>query len=371
LALFSKRSILPHEDAMLDGLSSAIALAIQQAAAEAALQKVLDDLEARVEQRTNELTQANESMRGEITERRKAEAAQATAQSERDAVELRLRQAQKLEAVGQLAAGIAHEINTPAQFVGDSVQFLSGAFRDLLPLFQKYRQAGLALATVPGMAELAREMSEAAEAADLVYVEASAQESFARALDGISRIASIVRAMKEFAHPDSREKGFADLNQALKTTLTIAHNEYKYVADVETSLADIPLVPCHLGDINQVFLNLLVNAAHAIGDVVGNSGSRGRILVRTVQDGANLRVDIEDSGCGIPLEIRDRIFDPFFTTKPVGKGSGQGLAIARSIIVDRHGGDLTFESVLGKGTTFTIRLPISAPSEGKADGTVG
>jgi signal transduction histidine kinase len=247
--------------------------------------------------------------------------------------------------------------------VGDSIEFLSNSFRDLMLLFPEYRKAAQALGTTPGQEALAREMVEAAEKADLDYVEKSAPEAFARALDGVSRIATIVRAMKQFAHPDSREKTFADLNQALETTLTIARSEYKYVADVELCLGDIPPVPCHVGDINQVFLNLLVNAAHAIGDAVGNSNSRGRIVIHTAQEGERVRIDVQDSGCGIPLDIRHRIFEPFFTTKPVGKGSGQGLAIARSIVVDKHGGDLTFETELGKGTTFTVRLPLQGALE--------
>jgi signal transduction histidine kinase len=160
----------------------------------------------------------------------------------------------------------------------------------------------------------------------------------------------------------------ADLNRALRNTLTIAHSEYKAVADVETELGELPQVVCHLADVNQVFLNLLVNSAHAIAEVVGNSGARGRIRIRTARDGDGVRIEIEDSGSGIPEEIRDRIFDPFFTTKGVGQGSGQGLAIARSIVVEKHGGALTFESTVGKGTTFRILLPVDgAPARGRAD----
>ncbi|MEI7894602.1 MAG: ATP-binding protein, partial [Myxococcales bacterium] len=164
---------------------------------------------------------------------------------------------------------------------------------------------------------------------------------------------------KDFAHPDQREKSPADLNRALQTTLTIAKNEYKYVADAETDFAELPPVMCHAGDLNQVFLNLIVNAAHAIVELLGRSGARGRITVRTAMEGTYARIDISDTGCGIPEKIWERVFDPFFTTKEVGRGSGQGLAIARSIVVDRHGGTLTFVSQVGHGTTFTIRLPIS------------
>lgn len=179
-----------------------------------------------------------------------------------------------------------------------------------------------------------------------------------RAKEGLSRIATLVGAMKEFAQPLRREKDRADLNHALRNTLIIAHNEYKYVADVEEDLGALPLVHCHLSDMNQVFLNLLVNAAYAIKEAVGQTGGRGRITVRTETEGDSVRISIEDTGCGIREDIRDRVFDPFFTTKPVGQGSGQGLAIARSIVVDKHGGSLSFESEVGKGTTFTVRLPI-------------
>ena len=275
----------------------------------------------------------------------------------RQQAEIELRHAQKLEAVGQLAAGIAHEINTPTQFVGDSIHFLADSFEDSSVLTAEYRRALSSVASLPGCEEIARRVAEAEEAADIAFIEENVPSAFQRALEGIGRIATIVNAMKEFAHPDRREKSPADLNRALQATLTIARNEYKYVADAVTEFADLPPVVCHAGDLNQVFLNLLVNAAHAIADAVGKSEARGRITVRTSSEDGYARIDVSDTGCGVPEKIRDRIFEPFFTTKEVGRGSGQGLAIARAIVVDRHGGTLDFESEVGKGTTFTIRLP--------------
>ncbi|MGD0835611.1 MAG: ATP-binding protein, partial [Polyangia bacterium] len=268
-------------------------------------------------------------------------------------LEMELRQAQKLQAVGELAAGIAHEINTPAQFVGDSVDFISGVFKQMLELLGQYRKASKECSPST-LAELA----DAEDRADMAYNEENAPAALARATDGISRIATIVRAMKEFAHPDSREKTTADLNRALLTTLTIARNEYKYVAEADTALSPLPPVLCHVGDLNQVFLNIIVNAAHAIADVVGKSGGKGRITVRTFAAGDRVRIEITDTGCGILPEIRDRVYDPFFTTKEVGRGSGQGLAIARNIVVNQHGGQLSFTSEVGQGTTFIIELPV-------------
>jgi PAS domain S-box-containing protein len=281
----------------------------------------------------------------------------------RKQLELELRQAQKLESVGRLAAGVAHEINTPIQYVGDSIRYIAEVFSDTQKLMAKYREVLSRLTNSSGH-EAIDEIRKAEQDADLTYSEVQLPKAFAGALDGVSRIASIVSAMKEFAHPDHEEKGMADLNRALVSTLAIARNEYKYVADVETEFGELPPVECHLGELNQVFLNLLINAAHAISDVVGQSGNRGRIRVRTaIERNGMVRVEIGDTGCGIPPAIRDRVFDPFFTTKEVGHGSGQGLAIARSIVVDKHQGSLTFESEVGTGTTFTILLPVTSDRE--------
>jgi signal transduction histidine kinase len=172
--------------------------------------------------------------------------------------------------------------------------------------------------------------------------------------------------MKEFAHPDRKEMAQADLNQAISSTLIIAANEYKYVADVETGFSELPLVNCYAGEINQVVLNLIVNAAHAIGDVVKGTPLKGKITVATRAHGDFVEIAISDTGKGIPVEVRSRIFDPFFTTKEVGKGTGQGLSIARSVVVEKHGGSLTFDTELGKGTTFYIRLPVAGTAAADA-----
>jgi two-component system NtrC family sensor kinase len=282
--------------------------------------------------------------------------------TDRKQLEIELGQARKLEAVGQLAAGIAHEINTPAQYVGDNVHFLKETFAGHRQLIAKYQRAVDTLGAAGGHEALINEIRETENEIDLPYLDASVPGSIDCCLDGISRISTIVRAMKEFAHPGRRENAPADLNHALQNTLTIARNEYKYVADVTTELGELPLVLCHVGDLNQAFLNLIVNAAHAIGDVVGQGQTKGRIRIKTLREGDSVRIDIADTGSGIPESIRHRIFDPFFTTKAVGKGSGQGLAIARSIVVSKHHGSLTFASEAGKGTTFMIRLPIDGGS---------
>jgi two-component system, NtrC family, sensor kinase len=190
-------------------------------------------------------------------------------------------------------------------------------------------------------------------------------KAFARTLEGVERVAAIVRAMKEFAHPDAIEHSSADLNHALETTLTVAHNEYKYSAQIETRLGELPLVPCNVGEMNQVFLNLIVNAAHAIAEA-GKTTDTGRITIATATVGNYVEISIEDNGRGIPQEHLEKIFDPFFTTKPVGKGTGQGLAIARSIITEKHGGRIDVHSVVGQGTRFVLRLPIGGRSTVKA-----
>jgi signal transduction histidine kinase len=278
-------------------------------------------------------------------------------------LENELAQAQKLESVGRLAAGVAHEINTPVQFVSDSVHFVREAMDDLSEIVDRYRELRIATEKGADIAAAAKAAEEAEDDADLDYILENAPVALDRARDGLGRVAAIVRSMKEFAHPDRKEMAQADLNKAIQSTLVIASNEYKYVAEIVTDLTDVPLVNCYAGEINQVVLNLIVNAAHAIGDVVKGTDRKGTIRVATRVVGDDMvEISIADTGKGIPVEVRSRIFEPFFTTKEVGKGTGQGLAIARAVVVDKHGGTLHFETEVGRGTTFYIRLPVNGPS---------
>ncbi|HLA73467.1 MAG TPA: ATP-binding protein [Steroidobacteraceae bacterium] len=277
-------------------------------------------------------------------------------------LESELAQAQKLESVGRLAAGVAHEINTPVQFVSDSVHFVREAMDDLSQIVDKYRELRIATENGAGVAAAAKAAEEAEDEADLDYILENAPVALDRARDGLGRVAAIVRSMREFAHPDRKEMAQVDINQAISSTLVIATNEYKYVAEMETDFSTLPPVNCYAGEINQVVLNLIVNAAHAIGDVVKGTVDKGKIRVVTRVLGDQIEIAISDTGRGIPVEVRSRIFDPFFTTKDVGKGTGQGLAIARSVIVDKHGGTLHFETEVGQGTSFYIRLPIAGPA---------
>ncbi len=199
------------------------------------------------------------------------------------------------------------------------------------------------------------------EETDFNYLQEEIPKAIKQTLEGVERVAKIVRAMKEFSHPGPKEKTPTNLNRAIENTVTVARNEWKYVAEITLDLdPDLPLVPCLPQEFNQVILNLIVNAAHAIGDVVGHGGQeKGTISVSTRRKGDKVEIKVADTGTGIAPEIRSKIFDPFFTTKEVGKGTGQGLAIARSIIVDKHGGTITFETEVSKGTTFTICLPLA------------
>jgi PAS domain S-box-containing protein len=276
---------------------------------------------------------------------------------ERDRLEDNLRQAQKLEAIGQLAAGIAHEINTPTQYVGDNLRFLKESFGELAGLLANLVKVGGAPA------------SKLLGDADFDYLKEEIPRALNQSLEGVDRVAKIVRAMKEFSHP-AREKTATDLNRAIQSTITVASNEWKYVAEVEMDLdANLPAVHCSPAEFNQVVLNMVVNAAHAIGDVVGDGAKgKGKIKVKTRPEGDWAVVEISDSGCGMPPHIQQRIFDPFFTTKEVGKGTGQGLAIAHNVVVDKHGGTIKVVSAPGAGTTFVIRLPIGGKSEPEAAG---
>ena len=290
----------------------------------------------------------------DITERKQAE-------QERAALEVQLRQAQKLEAIGQLAAGIAHEINTPIQYIGDNIHFIEESFNALAGLLQEYQRLAAAVRSNTVTPEVLSAVESSIQKADLDYLSKEIPLAVQQSLQGVGHVSRIVNAMKEFSHPGSTEKEALDLNHAIEMTVTVARNEWKYVAEMVTDFAPaLPPVPCLPGEFNQVILNLIINASHAIGDVVRQvEGSKGTIRISTRLDGAWVEIRISDTGTGVPEEIRHRIFDPFFTTKGVGKGTGQGLAIARSVIVDKHGGTLTFESEMGRGTTFIIRLPVT------------
>jgi PAS domain S-box-containing protein len=287
--------------------------------------------------------------------------------TEKKRTQAELASSRHMAVLGTLVAGVAHEINTPVQFVGDSITFLREATDDLLKLIgvvQGFRMSLLdrqltpeaLAAAVPHAVESAL---EAEKAADLPYLRERMPKAFDRCAEGLERVATIVRSLKAFAHPAGLEMVEADLNQAIGDTLIIAKNEYKYVADVDADFGELPPVKCHLSEINQVVLNILVNAAHAISDLEKVRGGRGVIKVRTRKEGNDAVISIGDTGGGIPEEIRGRIFDPFFTTKELGRGTGQGLAIAQNMIVNQHAGQLTFDTAVGKGTTFFIRLPVA------------
>ncbi len=319
-----------HRSAMAD----AIALATQ-------LGSLNQALEERVSARTAQLAEQAEMLKIEIANRRR--------------VESELQVAHRLEAVGQLAAGIAHEINTPIQFIGDNLRFL----RDAIDGQSKVIAAQDAALGQDG-ATAARAV---AESVDLQFLIEEAPKAIEQSLEGVERVAGLVRALKEFSHPGSPERRPADLNQAIRTTLAVARNEYKYVADLEVDLDPaLPEVPCHISEINQVVLNLVVNAAHALE---GRAAGRGRILVTSRLNGGWVDILVADNGCGIPPAIRERIFEPFFTTKPVGKGTGQGLYLAHTIVA-RHHGRILVDSEVGQGTTFTVRLPVAPPEASHA-----
>ena len=363
LGFFSKHPIPASEDTMIEGLSTAVALTVQQSATEEALLRANNELEARVKHRTAELSQANEILRGEIVERRKAEEARLKAQTERDSAEAQLRQAQKLEAIGQLASGIAHEINTPTQFVRDNTGFVQQSFQVISNVRTLYEEMLEAAKTNSVTPDLVSRIETAVAAGELDYLFKEIPEAINQTLEGVARITKIVGAMKEFSHPGSKRMEAANLNKAIESTTIVAHNEWKLVADVKLDLdPDLPPVVCYVSDFNQAVLNLIVNATHAINDVVKQkSGSKGTITVSTRQEGEIVEVRVSDTGTGIPEAIRPRMFEPFFTTKGVGKGTGQGLAMVYGVIVKRHNGTVTFESAEGKGTTFILRIPIKPP----------
>ena len=286
--------------------------------------------------------------------------------TDRRLLESQLAQAQKLEAIGQLAAGIAHEINTPTQYVSDNTRFLQEAFHDLATLIKQYEAVCQAAQSSSLTDAHLRAVEALATDIDAPYLRDEIPLAIQQSLEGLERVAKIVRAMKDFSHPGGEDKVSTDLNKAIESTITVARNEWKYVADMVIDLdPNLPDVPCFIGDINQVILNIMVNAAHAIGDLVAAGKlAKGTITVQTRRVDDAVEIRIKDTGGGIPEAIRNKIFDPFFTTKEVGRGTGQGLAIAHNVIVEKHSGTISFETEIGRGSTFIIRLPIDpSPAE--------
>jgi len=283
--------------------------------------------------------------------------------TEKRSLEAQVNHAQKMEAIGQLSAGIAHEINTPIQYVGDNLMFLSQSWTSVADLVSKYRCAVKALAATALSDQQRGALADAEQKADFDFMAEEIPRAIEQAVDGAQRVAKIVHAMKEFSHPGSSERTAVDINKTVETTVTVARNEWKYVANVQTVFdPNLPLVPCYAGELNQVILNLIVNAAHAIGEVVQN-GQKGVIRIQTADKGEWAEIRVSDTGSVIPAAIRNRIFDPFFTTKEVGKGTGQGLALSHSVVVKKHGGKIWFETEVGRGTTFFLHLPIHSTME--------
>lgn len=325
--------------AELAGFVGAVNAAYEQADRDRAM------LERSMELASQELIERNRQLEQDIEARKR--------------LEIELQHSAKLTAVGQLAAGIAHEINTPIQYVGDNLSFLKIAFGELSNVAAELLARG---ASYPEIAK---------KRADLQYFCEQIPSALEASKEGCRRVAEIVRAMRLFAHPGGKISTTADINLALTSTLAVARNVIKYVAEVELELGELPLVACRIGDINQVFLNLIVNAAHAVSDKFQATGELGVIRVVSRVDRDRVVVEVADNGAGIPPDIQPRIFEPFFTTKGVGRGTGQGLAMSRAIIVEQHRGSLNFRSTPGEGTTFVVELPISSKTSLPTEAIVG
>ncbi len=267
----------------------------------------------------------------------------------------------KLMAIGELSAGIAHEINTPVQFIGSNVAFLDESFQDLRSLIGAYRELEELVRKEhqPQYLELLQKIDDIEKTADIDYLQDEVPKAFEQTLHGVKQVTDLVLGLKGFAHSGAEEHKIAsDINTIIHNALLVCRNVYKYVAELETILGDLPLVKVYPGDIGQVVVNLVINAAHTIEEKRGEGQAMGKITVSSFSQENNIIIQITDTGKGIPEGVRDRIFDPFFTTKEVGRGSGQGLAISHTIIHEKHNGEMSFDSVIGQGTTFTVRIPI-------------
>ncbi len=280
------------------------------------------------------------------------------AEAERARLERELNQSHKMEAVGQLAGGIAHEINTPIQYVGDNLRFFKQAFNDIVKLLACYKDLHRQAAEIDMLKPQVEWVGAAADDADIDYLEDELPKAIEQSIAGAEQVAGIVQAMKEFAHPGSVNKELTDMNRLVSNAATVCKNEWKYVAILELDLDEhLPPVTCMASEISQVMLNLIVNAAYAIES--RGEEEKGRITISTRQSADQVEIRVSDTGTGIPKTVQPYVFNPFFTTKDVGRGSGQGLAIVRDIVASKHQGEIFFETEVGKGTTFVVRLPLN------------
>lgn len=272
--------------------------------------------------------------------------------SEFKRAENELSRTKKLQMLGKLAAGVAHEINTPIQFIGDNMQFLQGAFSQLSVALKSLEE----LVKRDGRKE--SDLQDVLEQSEIDFLSDEIPLALEQSQDGISRVSTMISAMRNFSHMDERRKVAADINKAIDNAVVILRNDIKYIADVKFDLDwDMPKVVCCIDQINQVLMNLVINAAHSI-EAKNLSGGRGCIEISTKQKDKNVVIKISDDGSGIPEDIQSKVFDAFFTTKELGKGTGQGLSISRSIICKNHKGKISFDTKDNEGTTFVIELPI-------------
>jgi len=282
-------------------------------------------------------------------------------------LERQLAQATRLEAIGQLAAGLAHEINTPVQYVSDNVLFLTDSVNDMLSALRSMADVVRRDEQhAPDPPEALRELRQLLDGVDLDFLAQEVPTALEQTLEGVGRVGEIVRAMKEFSHP-GQGRSDTDLNRAVESTVQVSRSEWKYVAELDLDLhPSVGLVPCYEGEIKQVLLNLIVNAAHAVADRHQDTGRMGHIGVATRRYETEVTISVQDDGCGMDEATRQRIFDPFFTTKEVGKGTGQGLSMAHNCVVGKHQGSIDVVSAPGRGSTFTIRLPLVDPDAAPA-----
>ncbi|PVV08211.1 MAG: hypothetical protein B6D77_12380 [gamma proteobacterium symbiont of Ctena orbiculata] len=291
----------------------------------------------------------------DISERKRAD-------EERRSLERQLNQTHKMEAVGQLAGGIAHEINTPIQYVGDNLRFIKESQEDIESLLKVYSNLMQKASALPELEAEVAKVKETIEEIDLAYLEEETSNAIEQSITGASQVARIVLAMKEFAHPGSKQMALADMNRIISNAVAVCKNEWKYVADTELKLGEsLPQVKCLGGEISQVVLNLVINAAHAIE--AAKLQQKGKISITTTFNDDYVEMSIADTGTGIPKDVQEHVFNPFFTTKDIGSGTGQGLAIAQDIVVVKHKGELFFETEEGKGTRFVMRLPLNSNPE--------